>query len=60
MAETSPFIPLITLLLDHERGGDPMSRMQRREGQAGEREAAALIHDHTGWPAQQRLRTSAD
>jgi hypothetical protein len=37
-----------------------MSRMQRRKGQVGEREAAALIHDHTSWPAQRRVRTSAD
>ena len=29
-----------------------MSRMQRRKGQVGAREAAALIYDHTRWPAQ--------
>jgi hypothetical protein len=36
-----------------------MSRMQRRKGQVGEREAAALIHDHTGWLAQRRVRNAA-
>ena len=33
--------------------------MQRRKGQVGEREAAALIHDHSGWPAQRRVRNAA-
>ena len=36
-----------------------MSRVQRRIGQVGEREAAALIHDHTGWPARRRVRNAA-
>lgn len=33
-----------------------MSAMQRRKGQAGEREAAALIRAHTGWDVRRRVR----
>jgi hypothetical protein len=36
-----------------------MSRMQRRKGQVGEREAAALIAEHTGWAARRRVRNAA-
>lgn len=42
---------LITLPPNHERGCDPICRMQWCKGQVGEREAAARIYDHTGWPA---------
>jgi hypothetical protein len=33
-----------------------MSAMQRRKGQVGEREAAALIRTHTGWDVRRRVR----
>jgi hypothetical protein len=33
-----------------------MGAMQRTKGQAGEREAAAIIRDLTGWDAQRRVR----
>ncbi len=33
-----------------------MSAMQRNKGKAGEREAAALIRDLTGWEAKRRVR----
>jgi len=36
-----------------------MGRMQRTKGQAGEREAAALIRQHTGWQVQRRVRNAA-
>lgn len=36
-----------------------MSGMQRRKGQVGEREAAALIATHTGWAARRRVRNAA-
>ena len=36
-----------------------MSSMQRRKGQVGEREAAALVHAHTGWHVQRRVRNAA-
>lgn len=36
-----------------------MGRMQRTKGQAGEREAAALIRDLTGWQVQRRVRNAA-
>lgn len=32
--------------------------MQRSKGQRGERELAALIHDHTGWEAKRRVRNN--
>lgn len=41
------------------RGGAVMGRMQRTKGQVGEREAAALIQDHTGWRVQRRVRNAA-
>lgn len=31
-----------------------MTQIQRRKGQVGEREAAALIHDHAGRATQRR------
>ncbi|MEY3899318.1 MAG: hypothetical protein RI962_473 [Pseudomonadota bacterium] len=37
-----------------------MGRMQRRKGQVGEREAAALIAEHTGWEVRRRVRNAAD
>ena len=33
--------------------------MQRRKGQVGEREAAALIAEHTGWEVRRRVRNAA-
>ena len=36
-----------------------MGRMQRTKGQAGEREAAAQIRDHTGWDVSRRVRNAA-
>ena len=33
-----------------------MSRMQRNKGQSGEREAAALIRELTGWHVRRRVR----
>lgn len=33
-----------------------MTAMQRNKGKAGEREAAALIRDLTGWEVQRRVR----
>ncbi len=33
-----------------------MSAMQRNKGKAGEREAAAIIRDLTGWDVQRRVR----
>ena len=36
-----------------------MGRMQRRKGQVGEREAAALIAEHTGWEVRRRVRNAA-
>ena len=36
-----------------------MSRMQRRKGQVGEREAAALVHAHTGLTVQRRVPKGA-
>jgi hypothetical protein len=36
-----------------------MSEMQRRKGQVGEREAAELIRQHTGWGVQRRVRNAA-
>lgn len=36
-----------------------MSRMQRRKGQVGEREAANVITELTGWPVQRRVRNAA-
>lgn len=33
-----------------------MSAMQRNKGKAGEREAAALVRDLTGWDVQRRVR----
>ena len=36
-----------------------MGRMQRTKGKVGEREAAALIRQHTGWAATRRVRNGA-
>ena len=36
-----------------------MGQMQRRKGQVGEREAAALIREHTGWEVTRRVRNAA-
>jgi hypothetical protein len=36
-----------------------MGKMQRRKGQVGEREAAALISEHTGWEVTRRVRNAA-
>lgn len=36
-----------------------MSAMQRRKGQVGEREAAELIREHTGWEVCRRVRNAA-
>jgi Holliday junction resolvase len=36
-----------------------MGRMQRTKGKVGEREAAALIRQHTGWAAIRRVRNGA-
>lgn len=36
-----------------------MGKMQRRKGQVGEREAAALIAEHTGWEVKRWVRNSA-
>ncbi len=36
-----------------------MSAMQRRKGQVGEREAAELIREHTGWAVRRRVRNAA-
>jgi hypothetical protein len=33
-----------------------MSALSRTKGKVGEREAAALIREHTGWDAQRRVR----
>lgn len=37
-------------------GGDAVSAMQRTKGHSGEREAAALIRDLTGWDVRRRCR----
>ena len=36
-----------------------MGKMQRTKGQVGEREAAALISQHTGWNVTRRVRNAA-
>jgi len=36
-----------------------MGKMQRTKGQVGEREAAALISQHTGWHVTRRVRNAA-
>ena len=33
-----------------------MSAMQRTKGQTGEREAAELVREHTGWDVRRRVR----
>lgn len=33
-----------------------MSAMQRNKGKAGEREAAELVREHTGWDVRRRVR----
>jgi len=35
-----------------------MGKMQRTKGQVGEREAAALISQHTGWQVRRRVRNA--
>jgi len=37
-----------------------MTAMQRTKGQAGEREAAALMRELTGWDVRRRVRQHAD
>ena len=36
-----------------------MGKMQRTKGQVGEREASALISQHTGWHVTRRVRNAA-
>ncbi len=36
-----------------------MGRMQRTKGQVGEREAASMIRELTGWEVQRRVRNAA-
>ena len=37
-----------------------MGKMQRRKEQVGEREAAALITEHTGWAVTRRVRNAPE
>jgi hypothetical protein len=57
--EYPPSSPVSPVYEDQPSWAKKMGQMQRRKGQVGEREAAALIREHTGWEVTRRVRNAA-